>query len=1019
MGLLSLLGSLIKKKKNNENKQTSAPVANNNKNNKTIAPINNAANNTAKKILGVSAANANRTIAPIGTPFSNKLSLFQENQQNKYQTISQPVKTQSEEQKKKTNSEPLVEKKKNKEYKTKNANKKWTQQVFQKGALKDGFNAKNFAKSVLATGTDITQDVAQGILQVPESIGDITLNAVATASDMAVKNWSEIFGSNDTALLGGTIAVNKDTGKKLRDFANVNLAENISTGVQNPFSMAYNVVNGTPENIVNPMNIKWDKNKSVIDNYGNNLKKTLTEGSSDKNLSYEKDSLMGYYADEAVKLIGYTAGIAGGTQMLGKSGDIPVKLGKHTLKMPTLALTGGMSSGLQEANNKENVSESERWGKAVSSGLIEAFTEGMFGMFGVGGSDLDDALVKAASSKFKSSVGKTLASLGIKSFGESTEELLSYALNFFVDNNIIDKLGNSDFSQEWDWKEVGEQMALAFASTVLSQGGSEVITTNNAIKYAEKEAGRKLTNKEKALVTQAAIDRTMRSNIENKETKINQDNSVSLSEQLEKQGTRIMEDSLSETEAMIDNFKTYLEENNIKNPTQKDIDNSVVDLLGYDNEQTADERIKTEQKYNKVIQEYLKEQNNVQNETSEYGNEKVNLHDLNSEKTQQQLSKLKQYFEINKEQLNQIKSQTKNNFIENKSVKLQPINKVMELFEGGGDRSFNEMRAVAEDIKEYGVTEPVYISNETNKIVDGTHRLFVAKQMNLDTIPVKYIDSSNDIDIKDNNWYDRLKKRVSDYENEGKERGIAQTDGTIQSERINENRSNEVVGKRRGYTENNRLYKKTENSNQRLSDETIYGKDSSLGESVEKENSSGSFSNETNQQEKAVKKVIAPLHEEIKALRKEISDIKAPIKEIEHQEKLYEDIENDDVIQARLIDDNVSKKSSKSNRQKTKPSKEVIAPLPKESSNNTTNENTTKETAKKLTRKEVRQQLLKEMGIDESAISSGKDISSMNYQLTDPIRVNEKVFGRELGKKINEVTVEQTKHNTAEKNKNS
>ena len=54
---------------------------------------------------------------------------------------------------------------------------------------------------------------------------------------------------------------------------------------------------------------------------------------------------------------------------------------------------------------------------------------------------------------------------------------------------------------------------------------------------------------------------------------------------------------------------------------------------------------------------------------------------------------------------------------------------------------------------------------------------------------------------------------------------------------------------------------------------------------------------------KAVKKAIAPLQQEIKALRKEISDIKAPIKEIEHQQKLYEDIENDDVIQARLIYD--------------------------------------------------------------------------------------------------------------------
>ena len=69
----------------------------------------------------------------------------------------------------------------------------------------------------------------------------------------------------------------------------------------------------------------------------------------------------------------------------------------------------------------------------------------------------------------------------------------------------------------------------------------------------------------------------------------------------------------------------------------------------------------------------------------------------------------------------------------------------------------------------------------------------------------------------------------------------------------------------------------------------------------------------------------------------------------------------------------------------------------------------------KLTRKEVKKKLLQEMGITEKDISVGEDISSFNFQITDTIRANEKVFGKEIGTKINDATVNKTKKNTAEK----
>lgn len=67
------------------------------------------------------------------------------------------------------------------------------------------------------------------------------------------------------------------------------------------------------------------------------------------------------------------------------------------------------------------------------------------------------------------------------------------------------------------------------------------------------------------------------------------------------------------------------------------------------------------------------------------------------------------------------------------------------------------------------------------------------------------------------------------------------------------------------------------------------------------------------------------------------------------------------------------------------------------------------------TRERVQAELLAEMGITESDISQGNDISSINLSRTDPIRVNEKVFGTKIGEKINNATIRKTQQNEAER----
>lgn len=70
---------------------------------------------------------------------------------------------------------------------------------------------------------------------------------------------------------------------------------------------------------------------------------------------------------------------------------------------------------------------------------------------------------------------------------------------------------------------------------------------------------------------------------------------------------------------------------------------------------------------------------------------------------------------------------------------------------------------------------------------------------------------------------------------------------------------------------------------------------------------------------------------------------------------------------------------------------------------------------KTKTRKQVQAELLQDMGITLEDISVGKDIASVDMSRTDPIRLNEKVFGYKVGQKINDATINKTKHNESKK----
>jgi hypothetical protein len=107
-------------------------------------------------------------------------------------------------------------------------------------------------------------------------------------------------------------------------------------------------------------------------------------------------------------------------------------------------------------------------------------------------------------------------------------------------------------------------------------------------------------------------------NVPQSKDNVKSDQKYSLSEQLENQASNLVEEDIQTRNAMLDNFKSYIEEYDITNPTQEDIDNSLIDLLSYDNDMTPAETLKYERQYNKVVNEYLNGNNDIRYSLSDY-----------------------------------------------------------------------------------------------------------------------------------------------------------------------------------------------------------------------------------------------------------------------------------------------------------------------------------------------------------------------------------------------------------------
>lgn len=221
----------------------------------------------------------------------------------------------------------------------------------------------------------------------------------------------------------------------------------------------------------------------------------------------DKVSIAGDFTDDIASGIGQVGAYVATSRVLGSAGNIP--LGK--LSIPTTAILSGAGAGASEAYRKadesvelENMTGKEKAQiatKIVGSGLIEGLSEGLFGLFGVGGMEATDMLAKSLVKKANTTLGKVATKMAVSGLGESAEELISYAGNWALDNGLINNMGEVDYSQKWDGKQVVREMLTAFLTSAITQGGTSSVQLSNAVKTElankEQELGRPLTNEER------------------------------------------------------------------------------------------------------------------------------------------------------------------------------------------------------------------------------------------------------------------------------------------------------------------------------------------------------------------------------------------------------------------------------------------------------------------------------------------------------------------------------------------
>ena len=221
--------------------------------------------------------------------------------------------------------------------------------------------------------------------------------------------------------------------------------------------------------------------------YANQVRQNASEDLTGKIFSgldnvIEPNSVLGEKSQSVVSSIGqmYASAVTS-SKVLGTKGNIGLNIGGKKFNIPTTSIISGASSGMGEAYQK-GAEDWQAWLTGAGGGLAEGLSESLFGTFGLGGSALDDALVKSVTQNMRSGLAKSMTKAGIKAAGEGVEEVVSYLLDY-GSKQAIDygkktfNLSGPDLAEKFNSEELWENFfsgALAAAIGGLPSTISEV-----------------------------------------------------------------------------------------------------------------------------------------------------------------------------------------------------------------------------------------------------------------------------------------------------------------------------------------------------------------------------------------------------------------------------------------------------------------------------------------------------------------------------------------------------------------
>lgn len=488
----------------------------------------------------------------------------------------------------------------------------------------DDFLVRGTAKNKLEKST--SSKVYQALTEQEYDRGTNSFKVKESTKSSSDNTW---FNKNAKGnVLGKTVATAGDIG--------VNLLKGVAGAGDKLGDLASYLIAGVADVTGNKEYAKTVREGASLDLTG----KTIDAGLGKIGEKIDSYSITGDKLDNVFRSVGESYALAKVGTLAPKGGNIPIKLGKTTLNMPTTSILTGFSSSMTDAYNK-GATNTQALIKGITGGLSEGFSEGLFGIFGQGGSSIEDVIMSKFTRNIENAISRKIAKIGIQSVGEGLEEAVSYTMNYVSDHAqdiIYDALGidSEKMSDNWSWEELGESMLSGFIAGGISSTADTVITSTKA-KIGDVRAKYRETYEQ----TQQDVEKTLNRALTETEQETLQGIVQSTVENNREMNTSDIIDELSLNETIKQNL-TKEAENNLKEKLAKEMGN---DITKEDVTLTKKQLSEINKEVEKMISdgsistEKLDSFLNNENDTKKYNELKSKL------PTQEKYNELKKYIE--------------------------------------------------------------------------------------------------------------------------------------------------------------------------------------------------------------------------------------------------------------------------------------------------------------------------------------------------------------------------------------